>query len=49
LPLRLAAPIEGIGWPLTWDGYVLTAAALGHDGFRAALDAYRAARPLGEK
>jgi hypothetical protein len=41
--------IEGIGWPLTWNGYVLTAAGLGRDGFRAALDAYRVERPPGEK
>jgi hypothetical protein len=41
--------VEDIGWPLTWDGYVLTAAALGRDGFRAALDGYRAGRPPGDK
>ena len=41
--------IETIGWPRTWEGYVLHAHALGRQGFRAALDAYRAGRPPGDK
>jgi hypothetical protein len=41
--------VEDIGWPLDWEGYVRTAAALGRDGFRAALDAYRAGQPPGHK
>ncbi len=41
--------IETIGWPDTWAGYVDHAASLGRDGFRAALDAYRAGRPPGDK
>jgi hypothetical protein len=41
--------IENIGWPGTWAGYVDHAARLGRDGFRAALDGYRAARAPGDK
>ena len=41
--------IETIGWPDTWAGYVDHAAALGREGFRAALDAYRAKRAPGDK
>jgi hypothetical protein len=41
--------IENIGWPDTWAGSVDHAAGLGRDGFRAALDAYRAARAPGDK
>jgi hypothetical protein len=41
--------IETIGWPETWAAYVEHAAALGRDGFRAALDAYRAGRSAGDK
>ncbi len=41
--------IETIGWPSNWADYVLHANALGRDGFRAALDAYRAVRPSGDK
>lgn len=41
--------IETIGWPDTWAGYVAHAQSLGRQGFRAALDAYRAARPPGDK
>jgi len=41
--------IETIGWPRTWAGYVDYAKSLGRKGFRAALDAYRAARPPCEK
>ena len=41
--------IETIGWPRTWTDYVDHAESLGREGFRAALDAYRADRPLGDK
>jgi hypothetical protein len=41
--------IETIGWPTRWRDYVEHAASLGRDGFRAALDAYRATRPPGDK
>ena len=41
--------IETIRWPATWAGYVDHAAGLGREGFRAALDAYRAGRPAGDK
>ncbi len=41
--------IETIDWPRTWPDYVAHAQALGRDGFRAALDAYRAPRPAGDK
>jgi hypothetical protein len=41
--------IENIGWPDTWADYVDHAAGLGRDGFRAALDGYRATRAPGDK
>ena len=41
--------IETIGWPLSWSGYVATAAGLGREGFRSALTAYRETRPAGDK
>ncbi|SDX49324.1 DUF429 domain-containing protein [Thiocapsa roseopersicina] len=41
--------IENIGWPETWAGYVDHATGLGRDGFRAALDGYRASRAPGDK
>jgi hypothetical protein len=41
--------IRNIGWPTSWPGYVAQAESLGRDGFRRALDAYRAARPPGDK
>lgn len=41
--------IETIGWPGTWQDYVVHSQALGREGFRAALDAYRANRPPGDK
>lgn len=41
--------IENIGWPRTWSGYVAHAQALGREGFRAALNDYRASRPYGDK
>jgi hypothetical protein len=33
--------VEDIGWTRSWEGHVQTAAALGRDGYRRALDAYR--------
>jgi hypothetical protein len=41
--------IEAIGWPPAWADYVSYARALGRDGFRRALDAYRTRQPQGEK
>ena len=41
--------IETIGWPSNWADYVLHANALGRNGFRAALNAYRSVRPSGDK
>ncbi|WP_112311561.1 DUF429 domain-containing protein [Pseudogemmobacter bohemicus] len=41
--------IETIGWPDDWAGYTRYAAGLGRPGYRAALDAYRAPRPVGDK
>jgi hypothetical protein len=41
--------IETIGWPLGWADYVAHAQTLGREGFRAALDTYRASRPPGDK
>src|SRR5262245_12007159 len=41
--------IEAIGWPTAWADYVRYARALGRDGFRRALDAYRLRQPPGEK
>ena len=41
--------IETIGWPPDWAGYVAHAGALGRQGFRAALDAYRLPRAPGDK
>lgn len=41
--------IENIGWPDDWAGYVEYAGSLGREGFRNALDAYRARRPFGDK
>lgn len=41
--------IDNIGWPRDWAGYIDHAASLGRSGFRAALDAYRAPRPFGDK
>jgi hypothetical protein len=45
-PRRL---VENLGWPPSWPAYVRQAGSLGRDGFRAALDAYRADRPRGDK
>lgn len=41
--------IENIGWPRDWADYVDHVASLSRSGFRAALDAYRAPRPFGDK
>jgi hypothetical protein len=45
-PRRL---VEGLGWPQDWAGYVAHAAGLGRQGFRAALEAYKAPRPQGDR
>jgi hypothetical protein len=41
--------IENACWPNNWTGYVAYAASLGRQGFRAALEAYRDRRPVGDK
>ncbi|MDJ1009185.1 MAG: hypothetical protein QNJ13_15325 [Paracoccaceae bacterium] len=41
--------IETIGWPDDWAGYVKHASSLGREGFRKALDEYRADRRDGDK
>ncbi len=41
--------IENIGWPRSWHGYVNHVKTLGREGFREALDTYRATRPPGDK
>ncbi|MEN8130571.1 MAG: DUF429 domain-containing protein [Pseudomonadota bacterium] len=41
--------IGTIGWPNTWEGYTDHVSTLGREGFRAALDNYRANRPKGDK
>ncbi len=41
--------IETIGWPTTWEAYVLHTASLGRDDFRSALTLYREARTAGDK
>jgi hypothetical protein len=41
--------IENIGWPRRWEAYVQHARNLGRDQFRRVLDAYRVARPPGDK
>jgi hypothetical protein len=41
--------IENAAWPTEWVRYVAYAASLGRQGFRAALDAYRDRRPVGDK
>ena len=38
-----------LGWPQTWPALVRHCAALGKAGFRAALDTYRATRPVGQR
>jgi hypothetical protein len=41
--------IGNIGWPISWPDYVAHAHALRREGFREALDTYRADRPYGGK
>ncbi len=41
--------IENIGWPHSWQDYVAHARTLGREGFRSALDSYRASRKPGDK
>jgi len=41
--------LEQAGWPLIWAEYVRRAEALGARGFAAALEAYKADRPAGDK
>ena len=41
--------VENIGWPRDWAGYVDHAGTLSRPAFRAALDAYRAPRPAGDR
>jgi hypothetical protein len=43
------AAVRDLGWPLAWDELVRHCAAMGRAAFRAALDAYRATRPVGDK
>jgi hypothetical protein len=40
---------ENIGWPNEWQNYVRHVKGLGRDGFRCALNAYRAPRKSGDK
>lgn len=46
LPTEL---IQNLRWPESWRGYVSYVAALGKDGFAAALTSYMADRPAGTK
>lgn len=41
--------VVDLGWPQDWPALVRHCAALGREGFRAALDAYRESRPLGRR
>lgn len=41
--------IDTIGWPKDWADYVVHVQSLRRDGFRKALDEYRAERPAGDK
>lgn len=41
--------VENIGWPLTWEGYVLHLSPLTKKDFDALLKTYRDARPSGDK
>lgn len=41
--------VEGVGWPLAWADYVDTAHRLGRDGYRRALEDYKAPRAAGDK
>jgi hypothetical protein len=52
LDAPLGLPREAIvdlAWPRTWPALVRHCAALGRDGFRAALDRYRESRPVGNR
>lgn len=41
--------VEDLGWPLEWSALVTHCAAMGRERFRAALDAYRQSRPMGNR
>jgi hypothetical protein len=41
--------VHDLGWPEEWEALVAHCAALGRAGLRAAFDAYRATRPVGDK
>ena len=41
--------VVDLGWPLNWPDLVRHCAALGRTEFRAALDAYRESRPVGQR
>jgi hypothetical protein len=41
--------VRDLGWPDQWPALVQHCAGLGREGFRAALDAYRVSRPVGDK
>lgn len=46
--LPRAAVLE-MGWPVTWPALVRHCAAMGREAFRAALDAHREQRPVGNR
>jgi hypothetical protein len=49
-PFGLPREVVGdLGWPRHWPALVRHCAALGREGFRRMLDAYREARPVGDK
>jgi hypothetical protein len=41
--------VRDLGWPQEWEALVRYCAGLGRTGLRAAFDAYRATRPVGNK
>jgi len=41
--------IENIGWPQEWAKYIAHAQSLGREGFRDALEAYKASRQAGDR
>jgi hypothetical protein len=41
--------VRDLGWPREWTALVRHCAAMGRAAFRAALDVYRASRPVGDK
>jgi hypothetical protein len=43
------AAVRDLGWPTEWEALVRHCAGLGRNALRAALDAYRATRPVGER